>query len=176
MNRFRGFKLGRRIVKVFKWIIRPRRRPRCRYFLGGAVSQSTRSSCKAMSKFLSMASCIRRGAKQLCFPSSNPGFIQLGQEKPAEVPKGHLAVYVGESDDEARRVFVPVIYFNHPLFGELLKQAERVYGFNHPGGITIPCRISEFEKVKTRIDAWDHCRSRKHHRPHLWYDSKNAEF
>lgn len=71
--------------------------------------------------------------------------------RPAEVPKGYLAVYVGQKDGEFQRVLVPVIYFNHPLFGQLLREAEEVFGFDHPGAITIPCRISEFEHVQTRI-------------------------
>lgn len=84
--------------------------------------------------------------------------MQLGQSpveetKPVTVPKGHLAVYVGQKDGDFHRVLVPVIYFNHPLFGQLLKEAEREYGFTHPGGITIPCPISDFESVKTRIAA-----------------------
>ncbi|PHT95424.1 Auxin-responsive protein SAUR36 [Capsicum annuum] len=70
---------------------------------------------------------------------------------PVPVPKGHLAVYVGQKDGDYKRVLVPVIYINHPLFSELLREAEEEYGFNHPGGITIPCRISEFERVQTRI-------------------------
>lgn len=75
------------------------------------------------------------------------------QEKSTAVPKGQMAVYVGKKDGEFRRVLVPVIYFNHPLFGQLLREAEEEFGYNHPGGITIPCRISEFENVKTRIAA-----------------------
>lgn len=64
-----------------------------------------------------------------------------------------MAVYVGQKDGVFQRVLVPVIYFNHPLFGDLLREAEEEYGFAHPGGITIPCRISEFERVQTRIAA-----------------------
>lgn len=67
-------------------------------------------------------------------------------------PKGHLIVYVGGTDPP-RRVLVPVVYFNHPLFGELLKESEKVYGFHHPGVITIPCPISDFEKVRNRVEA-----------------------
>ncbi|XP_021635538.2 auxin-responsive protein SAUR36, partial [Hevea brasiliensis] len=93
----------------------------------------------------------RRGA----LPNSNLGYIRLGQAKPEEVPKGHLAVYVEESIGDKRREVVPVIYFNHPLFGELLKDAERVYGYNHSGGIKIPCGYSKFEELKIRIAAWD---------------------
>ncbi|KHN47895.1 Auxin-induced protein X10A [Glycine soja] len=54
-------------------------------------------------------------------------------------------------DGEFRRVLIPVIYFNHPLFSDLLREAEKKFGFEHPGGITIPCRLTEFERVKTRI-------------------------
>ncbi|KAL5817648.1 hypothetical protein ACOSQ3_026026 [Xanthoceras sorbifolium] len=160
MKRFRGFKLGRKIVKVFKWIIRSRRKPTRRLL--------PYKNYNPVSRLMSLARHIRRGAKQLCFPSSDPGYIQLGQtqtRQQVKVPKGHLMVYVGESDDDTKRVLVPVIYFNHPLFGELLKEAERVYGYNQPGGITIPCGFSDFEKIQMRIAAWNHSRRRKH-RPH----------
>lgn len=86
--------------------------------------------------------------------------MYTGQEKAEAVPKGHMAVYVGQNDGDFSRVFVPVIYFNHPLFGELLREAEEEYGYNHPGGITIPCRIAEFERVKTRIAAGHGARKR----------------
>ncbi|XP_030469345.1 auxin-responsive protein SAUR36 [Syzygium oleosum] len=89
------------------------------------------------------------------------GYVRVGHD-PGEkgpspdVPTGHLAVYVvGRSGGDARRVTVPVMYFNHPLFGDLLREAERVYGYDHPGGITLPCGISEFERVQTRIAAVD---------------------
>ncbi|KAK4477177.1 hypothetical protein RD792_016390 [Penstemon davidsonii] len=56
----------------------------------------------------------------------------------AGVPKGHLAVYVGEN--EKRRFVIPVSYLNEPLFQYLLCQAEEEFEFNHPmGGLTIPC-------------------------------------
>lgn len=88
--------------------------------------------------------------------------------KPAAraVPKGHLAVYVGDSDDDdTHRYVVPVIYFNHPLFGDLLQEAEKVYGFNHPGGITIPCGVSEFESVQTQIAAGSRLHRRRRSPP-----------
>ncbi|RAL54678.1 unnamed protein product [Cuscuta campestris] len=81
-------------------------------------------------------------------------YVRVGQEPEKEgVPVGHLAVYVGEAEGAACRAVVPVVYFNHPLFASLLKQAETVYGFDQPGGIRIPCRVSEFESVKSRIAA-----------------------
>lgn len=138
MAKTRGFRLGRRIVRL------------------GLSSCAAR----AMSKLCNWGRSLRHGVKGLCFGKRNSGYIRVGQEepfnqsKPVNVPKGHLAVYVGEKDDGgACRVLVPVIYFNHPLFAELLREAETVYGFNHTGGIQIPCQKSKFENVKTRIAA-----------------------
>lgn len=86
----------------------------------------------------------------------------MGQEpvvNPVQVPKGHLEVYVGDGENETKRVLVPILFLNHPLFGELLKEAEDVYGFEYPGRIMIPCPISEFENVQTKIEKchpWIH--------------------
>ncbi|KAL8051204.1 hypothetical protein ABFX02_06G131100 [Erythranthe guttata] len=69
-----------------------------------------------------------------------------------EVPKGHLAVYVGEG--EKKRFVIPLSYLNHPLFQELLFQAEEEFGFNHPmGGITIPCREDLFINLASRLSS-----------------------
>ncbi|XP_042004006.1 auxin-induced protein 15A-like [Salvia splendens] len=60
------------------------------------------------------------------------------ERRSVEVPKGHVAIYVG--DNEKKRFVIPVSYLNHPSFQELLFQAEEEFGFNHPmGGLTIPC-------------------------------------
>ncbi|CAE6134878.1 unnamed protein product [Arabidopsis arenosa] len=152
MKRVRGFKIGHRFVKIFKWMILPRKR------------QCPTRITNPVSGIRSLARCLSRGAKRLCGGGKkNPGQnqIRLGKDPKKSnrvVPRGHLVVHVGESDGDTRRVVVPVIYFNHPLFGELLEQAERVHGFDQPGRITIPCRVSDFEKVQMRIAAWDHCR------------------
>ncbi len=167
MRKARGFRLRHKVVKVFKWIIRLRRKP-TRYHL---LDPSTRTkSLNPMSKILNLARCLKRGAKQLCLSNSGSDYIRMGQDpvettKSKGVPKGHLAVYVGESNDDTQRYLVPVIYFNHPLFGELLKEAENVYWFNHPGGITIPCGVSEFERVQSRIAAGEHHPRQKWKRP-----------
>ncbi|OAY37279.1 auxin-induced protein 15A-like [Manihot esculenta] len=61
----------------------------------------------------------------------------------SDVPKGHVAVYVGEH--QWRRFVVPISYLSHPLFQDLLNRAEQEFGFNHPmGGLTIPCREDTF--------------------------------
>ncbi|KAF7142934.1 hypothetical protein RHSIM_Rhsim05G0066000 [Rhododendron simsii] len=61
----------------------------------------------------------------------------------ADVPKGHFAVYVGES--EKKRFVIPISYLSNPSFQDLLSQAEEEFGFDHPmGGLTIPCREEVF--------------------------------
>ncbi|WZY85381.1 hypothetical protein YC2023_031765 [Brassica napus] len=144
MKRLQGF-------KIFKWIIRSRRiQTGKRQCLTGILNPVSRICC--------LARCLRRGASRLCGGKKTVQ-TRLGNDTESlGVPKGHLVVHVGESGDDTRRVVVPVFYFNHPLFGELLEQAERVYGFDQPGRITIPCRVSDFEQVQMKIAAWDHCR------------------
>ncbi|KAM0046585.1 putative small auxin-up RNA [Helianthus debilis subsp. tardiflorus] len=70
------------------------------------------------------------------------------------VPKGKMVVYVGQEDGDYERLLVPVIYINHPLFVQFLRKAEEEYVHDHRSGITIPCRISEFENVKSTITVW----------------------
>ncbi|PIA56088.1 hypothetical protein AQUCO_00700440v1 [Aquilegia coerulea] len=66
------------------------------------------------------------------------------------VPKGHIAVYVGGS--QKKRFVVPISYLNHPLFQDLLNQAEEEYGFSHPmGGLTIPCDEDAFIDLTGRL-------------------------
>ncbi|KAJ9132761.1 hypothetical protein P3X46_033598 [Hevea brasiliensis] len=61
----------------------------------------------------------------------------------SDVPKGHIAVYVGEQ--QMKRFVVPISYLSRPLFQDLLNRAEEEFGFNHPmGGLTIPCREDTF--------------------------------
>ncbi|XP_050233796.1 auxin-responsive protein SAUR21-like [Mercurialis annua] len=67
-----------------------------------------------------------------------------------DVPKGYLAVYVGES--QKKRFIVPISLLNQPSFQELLRKSEEEFGFNHPmGGITIPCREDDFIDLTSRL-------------------------
>ncbi|RZC55673.1 hypothetical protein C5167_014526 [Papaver somniferum] len=60
------------------------------------------------------------------------------------IPKGHLAVYAGETQSKKRFV-VPISYLNNTSFQQLLSRAEEEYGFDHPmGGLTIPCDEDTF--------------------------------
>ncbi|XP_065850196.1 uncharacterized protein [Euphorbia lathyris] len=61
---------------------------------------------------------------------------------PPDVPKGYLAVYVGP---ELRRFIIPTSYLSHSLFKVLLEKVEEEFGFDHSGGLTIPCEIETFK-------------------------------
>ncbi|KAL8034930.1 hypothetical protein ABFX02_12G062800 [Erythranthe guttata] len=74
------------------------------------------------------------------------------ERRSTEVPKGHLAVYVGESDQKKRFV-IPLSYLNHPSFQELLCQSEEEFGFQHPmGGLTIPCTEELFIEITSYLN------------------------
>lgn len=68
----------------------------------------------------------------------------------SDVPKGHMAVYVGEM--QRKRYVVPISYLNHPSFQDLLRRAEEEFGFHHPmGGLTIPCSENAFVELTSRM-------------------------
>ncbi|KAG4979447.1 hypothetical protein JHK84_033028 [Glycine max] len=71
--------------------------------------------------------------------------------KAVEVPKGYLAVYVGE---KMKRFVIPISYLNQPLFQQLLSQAEEEFGYDHPmGGLTIPCSEDAFLDLTSRLNG-----------------------
>ncbi|CAK8576677.1 unnamed protein product [Lathyrus sativus] len=73
-----------------------------------------------------------------------------GSTKGIEVPKGYLAVYVG---DKMKRFVIPVSYLNQPLFQELLNKVEEEFRYDHPmGGLTIPCSEDEFLNLTYRLN------------------------
>ncbi|KAK4741766.1 hypothetical protein SAY87_025354 [Trapa incisa] len=67
------------------------------------------------------------------------------------IPKGCLAILVGQGEDQKRFV-IPVAHINHPRFLQLLKEAEEEYGFEQKGPITIPCHVEEFRSIRDLID------------------------
>ncbi|XP_039037972.1 auxin-induced protein X15-like [Hibiscus syriacus] len=69
------------------------------------------------------------------------------------VPKGHVAVYVGEGNDK-KRFAIRISSLNHPLFRDLLDRAEEEFGFNHPmRGLTIPCSEECFIRITTILSS-----------------------
>ncbi|KAL5713496.1 hypothetical protein ACHQM5_015565 [Ranunculus cassubicifolius] len=77
----------------------------------------------------------------------------LSNTETSVVPKGHIAVYVGEI--QKKRFVVPLSYLNHSSFQDLLNQAEEEYGFSHPmGGLTIPCDEDIFLDLTGRLSSF----------------------
>ncbi|XP_009793038.1 auxin-responsive protein SAUR32 [Nicotiana tabacum] len=88
-----------------------------------------------------------------------------GKKELKDIPKGCLAITVGYGEEHQRFV-IPVTYINHPLFMQLLKEAEEEYGFGHKGPIKIPCHIEEFRHVQGVIDK--EAASHNHHNHNPW--------
>ncbi|AES89333.1 putative small auxin-up RNA [Medicago truncatula] len=75
---------------------------------------------------------------------------KASSSKGLEVPKGYLAVYVGE---KMKRFVIPVSYLNQTSFQELLNQAEEQFEYDHPmGGLTIPCREEIFLDIISHLN------------------------
>ena len=88
-------------------------------------------------------------AKQILCQSKQ--FASQAASTSTDVPKGHFAVYVGES--QKKRFVVPLSFLNQPSFQKLLNIAEEEFGFNHPmGGLTIPCREEVFIDLTSRLN------------------------
>ncbi|KAF4347892.1 hypothetical protein CsatB_015435 [Cannabis sativa] len=78
--------------------------------------------------------------------------IQRPFSSSKDVPKGYLAVYVGEN--KMKRFVIPLSILNQPSFQELLSQAEEEFGFDHPmGALTIPCPEDTFIDLISRLNA-----------------------
>ncbi|GAU22118.1 hypothetical protein TSUD_310220 [Trifolium subterraneum] len=71
--------------------------------------------------------------------------------KVANIPKGYLAVYVGE---EMKRFVIPMSYLNQTSFQDLLNQSEEEFGYSHPmGGLTIPCIGDVFLHITSHFNG-----------------------
>ncbi|KAL5788754.1 hypothetical protein ACOSP7_005703 [Xanthoceras sorbifolium] len=79
-------------------------------------------------------------------------FANQAAASSVNVLKGHIAVYVGES--QKKRFVIPVSFLNQPSFQELLRKAEEEFGFHHPmGGLTIPCREDIFINLTSSLNG-----------------------
>ncbi|KAF3490257.1 hypothetical protein F2Q69_00058048 [Brassica cretica] len=94
-------------------------------------------------RMLQSSKQILRQEKMFSSSSSSSSYL--------EVPKGYLAVYVGER--KMKRFVVPISYLNQPSFQDLLRRAEEEFGFDHPmGGLTIPCSEETLNNLASRLN------------------------
>ncbi|KAL4572924.1 hypothetical protein LXL04_019712 [Taraxacum kok-saghyz] len=68
----------------------------------------------------------------------------------SDVPKGYMAVYVGEI--QKTRFVVPISFLEQSKFRDLLHKSEDEFGFDHPmGGLTIHCQEDAFMDLTSRL-------------------------
>ncbi|KAL9691503.1 hypothetical protein QQ045_011927 [Rhodiola kirilowii] len=74
----------------------------------------------------------------------------LSASDATKVPKGHLVVYVGET--ERKRFVVPITFLKHPSFLNMLRLSEEEFRYDHPtGGLTVHCREEAFVSLVSKI-------------------------
>ncbi|KAF8054942.1 hypothetical protein N665_1308s0007 [Sinapis alba] len=83
------------------------------------------------------------------------GSVHLEKKSPPP-PHGCFTVYVGPTK---QRIVVKTKLLNHPLFINLLEEAETEYGYRRDGPIVLPCEVDFFFKVladmKSNGDDYD---------------------
>jgi SAUR family protein len=80
-----------------------------------------------------------------------PGIRRSSSKAVDAIPKGYLAVYVG---DKMKRFLIPISLLNQPSFQELLSLSEQEFGYDHPmGGLTIPCSEDAFLQLTSRLQC-----------------------
>ncbi|RDX57820.1 Auxin-responsive protein SAUR32, partial [Mucuna pruriens] len=79
-----------------------------------------------------------------------------------DIPKGFLPIKVGQGEEQ-QKIVLPVMYLNHPLFSQLLKEAEEEYGFDQKGTIIIPCHVKDFRYVQDLIHKDKSSQQHHHH-------------
>ncbi|ONK68128.1 uncharacterized protein A4U43_C05F7740 [Asparagus officinalis] len=90
------------------------------------------------SKFSPFSSSKR--SKSLLRPNDHPKATLLHSK--SEVPKGYLAVYVGE---DMKRFVIPTTYLSLQAFKELMEASAETFGYQNEGGLRIQCDAGEFE-------------------------------
>ncbi|KAI4382030.1 hypothetical protein MLD38_008042 [Melastoma candidum] len=91
--------------------------------------------------------------KELLLKATDPP-----QGKNRTVPRGFLAVYVGQ---DGRRFLIPAKYLSMPDFRGLMEKAEEEFGFQQEGGLRFPCEEEDFEEILSRCREMQRRRRRR---------------
>ncbi|KAI9160952.1 hypothetical protein LWI28_013056 [Acer negundo] len=101
-------------------------------------------------------------SKELLFKGSELSDGKRAPKANEDVPKGFLAVYVGP---ELRRFVIPMSYLSMPEFRVLMDSVAEEYGFEHEGGLQIPCEEQDFVDILRKCVTMDRMmyKSKKKH-------------
>lgn len=102
------------------------------------------AKCSKIRHIVRLRQMLRRWRNKARMSSAN--------RAPSDVPAGHVAVCVGSN---CTRFVVRATYLNHPVFKNLLVQAEEEYGFTNHGPLAIPCDEAVFQEVLRFISRSD---------------------
>ncbi|KAJ9702229.1 hypothetical protein PVL29_004120 [Vitis rotundifolia] len=109
-----------------------------------------------LKKWRKLANTSKSSGNSSSIKSSNKGKLLRRtlslSEKSDVVPKGYLAVCVGE---ELKRFVIPTKYLSHQAFIILLRDAEEEFGFQQAGVLRIPCEVSVFENILKVVEKKD---------------------
>ncbi|XP_010254452.1 PREDICTED: auxin-responsive protein SAUR32-like [Nelumbo nucifera] len=72
--------------------------------------------------------------------------LSRGDSRIGDVKEGHFAVLT-TGDGEPRKFFVALSFLANPEFVKLLEEAEREFGFDQQGVLTVPCQPSELLRI-----------------------------
>ncbi|KAK4423963.1 Auxin-responsive protein SAUR32 [Sesamum alatum] len=109
---------------------------RCKSFSGGIGRKGGASSRKLKTKSKS-------------WPGSLTDGVDVGKKWGRVAPEGCFSIYVGP---EKQRFVIKTEYVNHPLFRELLEEAESEYGYSSEGPLLLPCQVDRFLGVINHMD------------------------
>ncbi|KAJ0965572.1 hypothetical protein J5N97_026710 [Dioscorea zingiberensis] len=96
------------------------------------------------SKLRSLSMRMRKEEKRDGYTALPRNKLCDGEQREEEVPKGYLAVYVGE---DLRRFVIPASYLCQPVFRTLMEKVAEEFGFQQTGGLRIPCNEDVFEEI-----------------------------
>ncbi|XP_010928766.1 auxin-induced protein 6B-like [Elaeis guineensis] len=97
-----------------------------------------------LKKWKKLAVAPKSNSKSIKFLKRTLSFSDTSSASSGDVPKGYLAVCVGE---EMQRFVIPTEYLGHRAFAVLLREAEEEFGFQQEGVLRIPCEVSVFESI-----------------------------
>ncbi|XP_072966780.1 auxin-induced protein 15A-like [Typha angustifolia] len=105
-----------------------------------------------LKRWKKLSATPKSSSKGIKFLKRTLSFADPSSAHSGDVPKGYLAVCVGE---EMQRFVIPTEYLGHQAFAILLREAEEEFGFQQQGVLRLPCDVSVFESLLSTVENKD---------------------